>query len=97
VSIQKQAQQTDSGRIVVFPGGASLGSKRAKERLKPATGEVEDLRKYESDAEPDDYRRRMIINVIAFTFIVLLTIAGMPNSATERIRDGMTRKTAPTP
>ena len=77
VSIQKQAQQTDSGRIVVFPGGASLGSKRAKERLKPATGEVENLRKYESDAEPDDYRRRMIINVIAFTFIVLLTIAGI--------------------
>jgi hypothetical protein len=77
VSVQKQAQQTDSGRIVLFPGGASFGRKRPKETLKPATGEVEDLRKYEADAEPDDYRWRMTINVIAFTFIVFLTIAGI--------------------
>jgi hypothetical protein len=77
VSVQKQTQETDSGRIVAFPGGASLGSKRAKETRRPATNEVEDLRKYEDDAEPDDYPRRMTINVIAFTFIVLLTLAGI--------------------
>ena len=71
-------QETDTGRVVLFPGGASPKGKHPKGTVKPAPpGEVEDLRKYEDDAEPDDYRRRMIINVIAFAFIVFLTIAGI--------------------
>jgi hypothetical protein len=75
--VQKQRQETDRGRIVLFPGGASFGRKRKGETVKPATSGVEDLRKYEDDAEPDDYRRRMTINVMAFAFIVILTVAGI--------------------
>ena len=77
MSVQKQTQETDNGRIVLFRGATSLGRKRRKEAVIPATSGVEDLRKYEEDAEPDDYRRRMTINVIAFTFIVILTVAGI--------------------
>lgn len=39
---------------------------------------VEDLSKYEREPdEPDDYRHRMIVNVVAFLFIVALVGAGI--------------------
>jgi hypothetical protein len=77
---QHEAQEQETGRIVLFPTRTSLG------KGKPRTGdgqaevhksEVEDLRKYERGTEPDDYRRRMIINAAAFAFIVVLTLAGV--------------------
>jgi hypothetical protein len=38
----------------------------------------EDLSRYERrEDEPDDYRHRMIINVAAFAFTVLLIVAGL--------------------
>ncbi len=37
---------------------------------------VEDLAKYERDESVDDYRHRMIVNVVAFAFIVALIGAG---------------------
>ena len=36
-----------------------------------------DLRRYEQDAEPDDFPQRMKINLIAFAFIVVLTVSGV--------------------
>lgn len=36
-----------------------------------------DLRRYEQGAEPDDFSHRMKINLIAFAFIVMLTVAGV--------------------
>ena len=38
---------------------------------------VEDLAKYERDESVDDYRHRMIVNVVAFAFIVGLIGAGI--------------------
>ena len=45
----------------------------------PVTGPppVEDLAKYERDDGVDDYRHRMIVNVLAFAFIVALIGAGI--------------------
>jgi hypothetical protein len=37
---------------------------------------VEDLAKYERDESTDDYRHRMIVNAVAFAFIVALIGAG---------------------
>jgi hypothetical protein len=73
-------QESETGRILVFPARISLRKGDARLRdvgQSDAQSEVEDLRKYEQDAEPDDYARRMIINVIAFAFIVVLTLAGI--------------------
>jgi hypothetical protein len=42
----------------------------------PGAEPVPDLKKYESDDTPDDYRTRMTVNIIAFAFIVLLIGAG---------------------
>jgi hypothetical protein len=41
---------------------------------KPA--EVEDLAKYETEEEPDDYRHRMLVNLAALVVTIALSIAG---------------------
>ena len=38
---------------------------------------VEDLTKYERGESPDDYRHRMIVNVIAFVFVIGLIAVGL--------------------
>jgi hypothetical protein len=38
---------------------------------------VEDLTKYERDGTSDDYRHRMIVNAIAFVFVIGLIAAGL--------------------
>ena len=38
---------------------------------------VADLAKYERDGGPDDYRHRMIVNVVAFLFVIALIGAGL--------------------
>lgn len=81
VPAQKQAQEKETGRIVLFPTRSShaKGHARQKEAGKPDLdqADVADLRKYERSAEPDDYPRRMMINIVAFAFIVVLTLAGI--------------------
>ena len=71
---EKEAQERETGRIVRFVPRLA----RTKKQTRPeAQSEVQDLRKYEQSPEPDDYPRRMLINGIAFVFIVLLTLAGI--------------------
>jgi hypothetical protein len=81
VPAQKEAKEQETGRIVMFPTRASPGKGMARQQeageTTPDDAEVGDLRKYEHNAEPDDYTRRMVINVIAFAFIVMLTLAGI--------------------
>jgi hypothetical protein len=43
----------------------------------PAPTPVEDLTKYERGEGPDDYRHRMIVNVLAFVFVIGLIGAGL--------------------
>lgn len=46
----------------------------AREGPHPA---VEDLAKYERVEAPDDYRHRMIVNILAFVFVAALIGAGI--------------------
>ena len=39
--------------------------------------DVEDLAKYERAEAPDDYRHRMIVNILAFVFVAALIGAGI--------------------
>lgn len=79
VPAQKQAQEKETGRIVLFPTRSSLGKAEARQKAPGQTDQaaVADLQKYEQSAEPDDYHHRMVINIIAFAFIVVLTVAGI--------------------
>ena len=76
MTVQKEAQETGTGRIVAFRPRITLGKDQSAQP-RPHDLPVDDLQKYERDGEPDYYRRRMIINAIAFTFIVALTCAGI--------------------
>jgi hypothetical protein len=81
VPAQKEAKENETGRIVLFPARGSRAKGEAgrneagKADLKQVA--VADLQRYERSAEPDDYRRRMVINLAAFAFIVALALAGI--------------------
>jgi hypothetical protein len=59
----------DEGRVVSFRSGRSVARP-------PAEPPVEDLTKYQGKESPEDYRDRMIVNVAAFVFLVLLVGGG---------------------
>jgi hypothetical protein len=68
----EESSSHSESRVVSFrrgPGGARL--------LPTNPTPVEDLAKYEHDEGTDDYRHRMIVNVVAFAFIVALIGAGL--------------------
>jgi hypothetical protein len=81
VPARKEARERESGRILPFPTRISLGKGKSRQkqigRADQAESGVADLRKYERGAEQDDYARRMMINVVAFAFIMMLTLAGL--------------------
>ena len=62
----------DGSRVIGFRRREPIASSHVPSR--PA---VEDLTKYERDESPDDYRHRMIVNVIAFVFVIGLIAAGL--------------------
>jgi hypothetical protein len=72
----------NTGRVVIFrprpprPLGGDRHSGNAKSQGWRQLG-VAGLAKYEQTEGADDYRHRMIVNVIAFVFIVMLTAAGI--------------------
>jgi len=43
----------------------------------PPPPAVDDLAKYERGENPDDYRHRMVVNVVAFVFVIALIAAGL--------------------
>jgi hypothetical protein len=43
----------------------------------PSPPTVDDLSKYERGDKPDDYRHRMVVNVVAFVFVIGLIAAGL--------------------
>ena len=77
---QNQRQESETGRIVYFPARSPAG--KPKLRQEPGQGDrqappVADLEQYERSAEPDDYPHRMMMNLAAFAFILVLTLAGI--------------------
>jgi hypothetical protein len=50
---------------------------RGKPVLRPPEPPIEDLSKYQQSDGPDDYRHRMIVNVLAFLFVFGLIGVGV--------------------
>lgn len=75
--------EEEKGRVVPF-------QRRGKTaRGRPPEAPVEDLEKYARDAEPDDYRQRMINNGLGLTFCIALVLIGvwLANSIAEMRRN----------
>lgn len=58
-------------------GARILNFRRGQRRVPPSVhAGPPDLTKYERDDQPDDYRHRMLVNLAALVFVVLLIGAG---------------------
>lgn len=67
------SDQTPSAK----PGARILSFRRGRSASRSrATGTAPGLDKYERDDQPDDYRHRMLVNLAAFVFVMLLIGAG---------------------
>jgi len=71
VSDQFAANKSE-GRVLKFRPRGSIFA-----RPLPQQSPVEDLGKYEGDAEPDNYRHRMIMNAAGLAATIVLVIAGI--------------------
>lgn len=69
---ERSSANTSEGRILRFRLRGSTFARPA-----PRHSPVEDLGKYESGAEPDDYRHRMIMNIAGLAATIVLVIAGV--------------------
>lgn len=64
-----KSSSPDEGRVVSFRSGRPVPRP-------PGEPPVQDLAKYQDKESPEDYRDRMIVNVAAFVFLVLLVGGG---------------------
>jgi hypothetical protein len=71
VAEQSSANEQEHRVLKFRPPGSTF------ERPLPDSSPVEDLRKYEGDDEPDDYRHRMIVNIAALAATIFLVVAGV--------------------
>jgi hypothetical protein len=69
MSSDQQSSSDDDGRVVNFRSGRPVA--------KPPGPPVEDLAKYQGKESKEEYRERMMVNVVAFAFIVALVGAGL--------------------
>lgn len=82
---ESHQSDSDSGRVLQFRPrpGARLGRNRGSGLLwheEAGYSPVPDFTKYEHTNDIDDYRHRMIVNVIAFVYVGMLVLAeyGLP-------------------
>lgn len=67
----------DDHRVLRFrPRGTSGPAQRAKRDTTASGPPVENLAKYEGGERDDDYRHRMMVNLAAIVFTLLLATAG---------------------
>ena len=64
----REPSSSDDHRVISFRRGATV---------RPPEAPVEDLTKYERSEGKDDYRHRMIVNVVAFVFVIGLIGMGL--------------------
>lgn len=79
---ESHQSDSDSGRVLQFRPrpGARLGRNRGSGLLwheEAGYSPVPDFTKYEHTNDIDDYRHRMIVNVIAFVYVGMLVLAGV--------------------
>jgi hypothetical protein len=65
--------EEDTGRVVQFRPRQN----RAARTVLPVRPPVEDIEKYERDGGNDDYRHRMVMNVVGFAACAVLVAAGV--------------------
>jgi hypothetical protein len=77
----EQRQQPESGGMVTFRPRSATASRSRVSRNEPSAEahatDVADLQKYQGGREEDDYRHRMVVNVLALAFCVMLAGAGV--------------------
>lgn len=70
--IEQTTADKPEGRVLRFrPRGSNF------DRSSPNPSPVKDLNKFERDAEPDDYRHRMMMNAAGLAVTVILVAGGM--------------------
>jgi hypothetical protein len=69
---REPSHSDDGSRVIGFRPRRPIAGWRT-----PSPPAVEDLTKYEQDESSDDYRHRMIVNVVAFVFVIGLIAAGL--------------------
>ena len=68
---------SEENRILIFrPRGLPRSVQRVRHGVARPPPPTESLAKYEGGAAEDDYRHRMLVNLAALVFTVLLAIAG---------------------
>jgi hypothetical protein len=80
VPAQHETQKNETGRILLFPDRLPFAKGKAQGTRADRAGHdvhIGDLRRYEQGTEPDDFPQRMKLNIIAFAFIIMLTITGV--------------------
>jgi hypothetical protein len=68
----EQSSSNDDRRVVNFRRGQAGARPRP-----PDPTPVEDLTKYQGRESAEDYRNRMVVNVVAFLFVIALIGAGL--------------------
>lgn len=72
MSDREPPHSDDRSRVIGFRRRQPIVSSHG-----PPPPAVEDLTKYERSESLDDYRHRMIVNVVAFVFVIGLIVAGL--------------------
>ena len=72
LNVMSNDEPSDEHRVVNFRRGQAA----ARPPQAPDPAPVEDLTKYQSRETPEEYRDRMIVNVAAFAFLLVLVGAG---------------------
>ena len=65
---------TDNRVVSIRRGRPAFRPSQANANTPPSAGNLDE---FERESGPDDYRHRMIANVAAFGFVVLLVLAGV--------------------
>jgi len=73
---QEQQRDEEKGRIILFRPRIPRARNDNLRRPRPYSP-VEDLSKYERSRENDDYRRRMVNNLLAFAVLGLIVYCGI--------------------
>src|SRR5438067_8088619 len=74
----EQKPQSEPERVVAFRPRSGPSQNRASRSEAPAeigSMPVADLTKYQRTGEEEDYRHRMVVNVLALAFCIVLAIA----------------------
>jgi hypothetical protein len=74
-------QQSGSDRVVTFRPRSAAPSRNRVSRNEPSAelhpSTIADLQKYQRAREEEDYRHRMVVNVLALAFCILLAVSGV--------------------